>query len=127
MDRFDPDPVTLSDFVGTYVVRQGSQSDAEPVVIGPGYEVEIAVWGAGEARITIRDGDTVTSEEVYAFAQQTLRTVTTDDDGVVHHRQLSLLKLSGEPSPYRSIYGVDVHGDPENVGTWGADDGPGSG
>ena len=36
--------------------------------------------------------------------------------------QISLVQIPTESNPYKGIYFVTVGGDPEQVGTWGADD-----
>lgn len=126
MSHFSRDEVTLDEFLGTYTVRQGGQAAGVDHPLASGYTVEITAHDSSTANVVIRDGEREISRQHYDFAHHVLQLVTTDSHGVPHHRQLSLMKLEGDPEgAYKCIYGVDIHGDPENVGTWGADDGPG--
>jgi hypothetical protein len=112
--------ITLDDFVGGYILRQGSYGpDGGPIEpVTPGAAVVILKIDSTKAQVTIGTDN----PDVYTFdpANHYLYQVGAD----TLYRQISMVLDAQSGLGFRAVYGTVIAGDPEQVGVWGADDHP---
>jgi hypothetical protein len=123
----------ITDFVGTYTVREGSTSK-----IGLSLEIgDIIYVGTGTHGAPVVSGDQVGMSAWSGGTQifpppGTIAMFTYLNSslhweglmgGALYQIQFSLSRVPGVP-PWRALYGTVIDVDPEVVGAWGADDRP---
>lgn len=127
------------DFVGTYVMQQGSvltllsgpirpEGDqrfvqaGNTVYVGTGPASPLRKTDAGwEVGVVVMDGPI----QQYPTSGSTPCLFDVDNRFFLGVSEKIVIQISlywDRPAQYRTVYGVLTYGDPENVGVWGAND-----
>ncbi len=126
---------TLDDFIGDYLIRQGSVAGAgagaasdDPLrLVYPGRSITLTAAAGDEALdFTLLDeaGEPVLGPFSCRYLPDAAVLYHRDEDyeGTGQPLTLQVSLYRDQASAYKAAYGLMIYGDPDNVGVWGADE-----